>query len=1622
MQASDPSKRQADGIYGDIEFRSVVIDDVDGRAPLNELKAAAVRHMKQQGKPFLQVPRNPMPVREYFNPELFPRMYPTLFPYGVGGLEDHSRAIAIGFNRHLKHLFRLADRRFQEHYSFLFAAFNIVQRRQVVLHTSLKVQRASLQTLSKRFKELTPEAVHRVCTKVENGEFKVADCDVEEHRVVELLKEVEVVNSHVPGTAAAKMDMRQEIRALTLQHGLPSFYVTVNPADIYHPLVRFLAGDEIADASRSDSRGDTFFKQAMLISRNPVIAADFFELIMKAFIECLLGWRPRGEPVHRGLLGVVKGYYGCVETQGRGSLHCHMVLWLEGGMDARELRDRMLSEENGDFERRLVRFIDEAIWNSIPEGEDEPEGKENPCAREGVDLTLRGDELKKARERDLRELARVCQRHVHGPSCYRRGKGLPTLDHCRHDLDGRYYRATTYFDKEEKILRLRCLDGMVNNYHPVMLEALRCNMDISLIGSIAEAKAVTYYVTNYIAKAEMKAHLAYAAVELGLQRSVDDRGIVEDLRVLSKRVLNKCAMALISQQEMSAQFVALYLLGQQDHYTSHEFRRFFWPNFEWYVELQLPSPECRKTRKADSEEMEEEEEEQVLDDEREEVDERMLEMDGEAEVLLEKYPEAGDFVERPGQVYDFVHRGNPLSDVCLWEYIARVEGKRKVVRGAKEEVSDGEDMSDVEMGEAGEDLAADNEEDGLGYVEGELSVLAHRDGTRPEVPFRTSHRDRRRRTQRVLRPDEARVPVPLGPTLPRRDREEDLARYSRLMLILFKPWREAGDLKEKYGSWSEAFQAFQQTCPQWKRSIMDNMQMQHETKDATIDHFVRRRVSGGDSEVWSKTEEVLEAQEGDILEHMDAVDEELVQLSVKANQDMQECVTAALGVGLYRRWDRTKDVGEEAGHTDVGDDCSVEQQWRSMYTERKDRSKRRLVTSELEHYTRESVDVGKGVTDTGITQAGRESFLPEVNIRSDIAGANPEVDVDIEEHVARWTLNREQARAFRIIAEHSLQDGGSPLRMFMSGAGGTGKSRVINALKDFFERRRQERRFRLAAFTGVAASNIRGTTLHGALGLDERRKSKASKERASVDARAMWVGVRYLFIDEVSMIGCALLHNISKALCDATGNPGLFGGLSVIFAGDFAQLRPVGDIRLYAPPSSWLHRRTLDVVLGHELWRAVDIVVELTEQMRQSGEENKGFVELLGRLREGRCTDTDHALLNTRVIGSAVGRVTSEWAGVPIIVGENALRDVLNEHAVKSFAMATGRPLRWYFSEDSHDGKVIDDADLRERLWKLDSGKTQQRLGRIPVVLGMRVMITQNHDVDGGIVNGSMGVLKKVRYRQVGDVRVMTSCVVDVDDQEGDFLPELSGGERPVLEDSVRFFVRRKFGGRQASFKRVQVPIVPGYAMTAHKAQGRTMSRVIVDLQGCRGTEAPYVMVSRATSLEGLLILRPFKRSKICSHPSEDRRRETERLELLRLETLVRYGDAGETAEALRRLGASAQYTKQRKGTGGNRKQKDGEATQSAEPRKRKRDVYEEDGSMHKRAKTASGSRAGSRMDRKERAGDRTREAVQKGKLSAVEPSAVGSTTRKRKREEDGKSERQGKRGRRERISQRKQK
>ncbi|KAJ7216234.1 hypothetical protein C8J57DRAFT_1035403, partial [Mycena rebaudengoi] len=73
--------------------------------------------------------------------------------------------------------------------------------------------------------------------------------------------------------------------------------------------------------------------------------------------------------------------------------------------------------------------------------------------------------------------------------------------------------------------------------------------------------------------------------------------------------------------------------------------------------------------------------------------------------------------------------------------------------------------------------------------------------------------------------------------------------------------------------------------------------------------------------------------------------------------------------------------------------------------------------------------------------------------------------------------------------------------------------------------------------------------------------------------------------------------------------------------------------------------------------------------------------------------------------------------------------------------------------------------------------------------------------------------------------------------------------------------------------------------MTCYKSQGKSLARAIVNLVDCHGTEAPYTMLSRVESLDGLVILTPFDKARICSRTSEDLRKECTRLELLALHT-----------------------------------------------------------------------------------------------------------------------------------------
>ncbi|KAF8225143.1 hypothetical protein L208DRAFT_1307634, partial [Tricholoma matsutake] len=85
------------------------------------------------------------------------------------------------------------------------------------------------------------------------------------------------------------------------------------------------------------------------------------------------------------------------------------------------------------------------------------------------------------------------------------------------------------------------------------------------------------------------------------------------------------------------------------------------------------------------------------------------------------------------------------------------------------------------------------------------------------------------------------VVVPIGPGIPRRDRNECFESYCRLMLMLFKPWQTAMDLREGYCKWSNTFTAFMETLPHNHciQNIINHMQILHECKDSHDEHFTQ---------------------------------------------------------------------------------------------------------------------------------------------------------------------------------------------------------------------------------------------------------------------------------------------------------------------------------------------------------------------------------------------------------------------------------------------------------------------------------------------------------------------------------------------------------------------------------------------------------------------------------------------------------------------------------------------------------------------------------------------------------------------------------------------------------------
>ena len=1220
-----------------------------------------------------------------------------------------------------------------------------------------------------------------------------------------------------------------------------------------------------------------------------------------------------------------------------------MFIWVEGGLHPDEVKSKLMQDDDGEFRQRLFAFLDDTISTELPSDPDSESATYHPCSVRGP-LSVKPEDVQK----DNHLLVVRCQYHTHSKTCYKYDSRQ-----CRFELgDDRTLRPVTVFNSETGEIEQRCLHALVNNFNATILSALRCNMDIKYIASGASAKAVIFYITDYITKSQLQAHVAYAALELAYKQLQECNSSEDNVTAQAKKLLQKCVYALISHQEMSAQQVASYLMDLEDHFTSHQFVNVPWLSFESFVDEHDPSPECYPQKPTSAQEKDE-----CSSNDNEELPNPYidtisppLEKLYDDEITLHSKTD-GSLVPKVSIVEDYIHRGPLLADVSVWDYVSRIEKinrKHDHKKYRKGPTSDADILADLEFSES-------EHTDGHRHetIPSELNsilwdlhfhpnpLLTDNEYRRPRVDYSHSHSEQSTHCQKIRTRHARHVPVPIGPALPRRDRDELKEKHARLMLIFFKPWSSVKDLREAHTSWSDAYSSFVSSCDARICRIIENMQVLHECRDARDDHFAKRSKQARSDRV--QTSQSQPNHLGEILTE-ELLREHLLQIQEYQSDNISNisaaasaCLNAVSQSGYFSAThvERTHQEMNESSSFLGKDTCvagpkdnSLELKWQAAYEQRKVKTKLAFMDNLYKQSDQSSsnavVQVQSQRTESDMMNIDEspsvlQGYSNLQTLHPGNATMNSQIMIDFHSLSNEWQLNKEQALAFRLIVAKSVDPASEPLQLIIAGQGGTGKSRVIQAVANYFERTNQSRRLRLTSYTGIAAKNISGSTLHAALHLSSFSSGKTSSTCAS-DLVSMWQGVDFLFIDEFSMIGCSLLYEISRALSVAKENVASFGGINIIFAGDFAQLPPVGYKRLYSEilhaPSKGKRRQpsaSEKDVIGKLLWLSIRDVVILKQVWRQkvdvddSAEQVKAkneFIDLLQRLREGRCSDDDYRLLCSRIVGNINPDWSlDKWRHTPMIVCQNEAKDVLNNAASVSFAERTGRELQWYYAVDRHDGTTLTDPDLLNHLRSLNSSVTNYRQGKLPLVIGMPVMVTTNFDVEGGIVNGCAGTLESVRYwvNSHGE-RHALSCVIRSDTFSGESLPNLQLHDAAAISDEKSIQFVHPASGKKCTIKRVQLPILPAFAMTAHKSQGLTLPSALIDLESCRGSESPYVMISRVRSLDDLLIMRPFQKDRISRWLSEDVRREFSRLAILELLTLIEHGESEDRDAARTKL------------------------------------------------------------------------------------------------------------------------
>lgn len=418
----------------------------------------------------------------------------------------------------------------------------------------------------------------------------------------------------------------------------------------------------------------------------------------------------------------------------------------------------------------------------------------------------------------------------------------------------------------------------------------------------------------------------------------------------------------------------------------------------------------------------------------------------------------------------------------------------------------------------------------------------------------------------------------------------------------------------------------------------------------------------------------------------------------------------------------------------------------------------------------------------------------KTNVQSD----KPEVVVmpvnypTLEEQSEHWTLNMEQHMSFVLMGaallqhllninsvlelpeaaryrmdniNHLISDilpASGQLILFLGGSGGTGKTRVIQALVDFARRWNASSSLITSASSGIAAMLIGGCTIHSALGIQRT----LHPPDPTVKQIAKWTTIGLLLVDEFSMIRAGLFDLIDSRLRQLkTRFNKLFGGLHLVFCGDFYQLPPVGTtvFRLPTFTDNQHNPNALASLRGQQLWNTcLSDVILLSKNLRQS---EPAWAESLLRWRTNEPTEEDIAQVNSRLLTNEQQLPPTQQHTLAA-VSENSARENGLRYC-ESQLLVSLQPIAPFNTDWRSRGVLLIQAtitttrgnqpvssDLEAHIRDLPA-KRLGAAGNLLCVLGCNYIINRNEDVSKGVANGTTAKLLDVILKDQNQIRVV---------------------------------------------------------------------------------------------------------------------------------------------------------------------------------------------------------------------------------------------------------------------------